>query len=404
MDMTFHNTQNHLSDEPFSYEDCHYHLQKYREEKGHDPILISSWDVDEKVKLPNLILEETLPHLPSNINKYYLVEEDHGRTIIAQYLQNRFKIEISPSQILIGGSATSLICLVLLVLADEKKHILVLEPSYYSVHDTLDLLRCQYHSVCVSIPEFTYDYKEIETIIRNEKISVLVVTDPVFGSGIPLHQECYRHLTDLANQYHCTLVVDLARMGLAWGAEDEPILGEQFTWIQRAKQYAAIYSPCKKVFANGMKTGILLSSLGLVKKLQCYGDSVLGSISASQSLFLNTLLLEDSHDYIWRQIRENISLAKSRFEIIRTLFQQHECTLFRPQMGHYALVTFPVTRSTEWRTFLKLLHKAGVYTLPMGLYGLSNRSLYSFRVNLFTDIEQLIEATDRIVAILENSE
>ena len=404
MDMMFHNTQNHLPGETFTYEDCHFILQKYREEKGHDPIFISSWDADEKVRLPYFILEKTLPYLSPDINKYYLIGEDQGQTSVAHYLNNRIGIELSPSQIIIGGSATSLICFTLLVLTNRRKHILVLEPSYYSVHDTLDLLHCQYHSVCVSIPGFTYDYKEIEAIIQHEKINVIVVTDPIFGSGIPLSQECYHRLTDLANQYHCTLVVDLARMGLSWDAKDEPILGEQFAWIQRAKEYVAVYSPCKKVFANGMKTGILLSSEGLVNKMQCYGDSVLGSISASQSLFLSTLLLDDSRDYISRQICENISLAKSRFEIINTLFHQQKCTIYKPQMGHYALVTLPIAGSTEWQTFLKLLHQADVYTLPMGLYGYNSNLLYSFRVNLFTDIKKLIEAADRIVTTLENSE
>lgn len=245
---------NHQPDGSFTYEDCYFALSQYKEKIGHTPFFISGWDVDSSVLLPHLIVKQTMPLIEQNINKYYLVDDDIGQKTVSEYFWNQLEIYVPPKQIMIGSSATSLLCLALLSLvSDTENQALVLEPSYYSVHDTFNLIRCNFQTICAFIPQFTYDYDRIEHIVQDEKIGVIVVTDPFFGSGIPLSSEGYKRLIAIANRYHCTLVIDMARMGLLWNAKDEPILGERFSLIRRAEQYVVVYSPCKKVFANGIR-------------------------------------------------------------------------------------------------------------------------------------------------------
>lgn len=366
---------------------------------------MSGWDVDSDVLLPHLIVEQTIPSIRQNINKYYLVENGNERNIISKYFRDQFRIFVSPEQVMVSGSATSLLCLVLLsLISGTNNPALVLEPSYFSVHDTLNLLQCNFQTICVSDTQFSYDYRQIEHIVQERSIRVIVVTDPIFGSGIPINSDGYQQLIALANQYHCTLVVDMARMGLLWDSTNEPILGERFSLICKAEQYAVVYSPCKKVFANGAKTGVLLSSKKVMERLQIYGDSVLGAVSASQASFLAALLSDQSRSYISKQMATNISLAKSRYDILHTLLQRSNCRLIRPQMGHYALAYCPTKKNSEWEIFLKLLYEAGVYTLPMGLYGFHSRSSYVFRVNLLSELEGLVHGMECIITILKDSE
>lgn len=397
---------NRHPNKPFTYEDCHFALSQYQKETGHTPFFISGWDVDSNVLLPRLIAKQTIPSIEQNINKYYLVEDGNGCNIVSKYFRDHLNIFLPPDQIMIGNSATSLLCLALLsiVSVDTENQALVLEPSYYSVHDTFDLTRCSFQTIHASIPNFTYDYDRIEHIVQEKRIKMIVATDPFFGSGIPIDSNGYQRLVDIVNRYHCIFVVDMARMGLFWNIKDEPILGERFSMICKAEEYVVVYSPCKKVFANGIKTGILISSPNVMKRLQIYSDSVLGSVSASQIAFLNTLLSDESYHYISHQIATNILLAKKHYDILYALLYHSDCSLIQPQMGHYALVTCPTRGNTEWDIFLKLLYEAKVYTLPMGLYGFPSSSFYNFRVNLLAEIGGVVNGIECIMSTLKNSE
>lgn len=395
----------HQSYEIFTYEDCRYALSQYQKESGHNPFFVSGWDVGSDVLLPNLIVNQMIPSIEQNINKYYLVDDDNSCNEVSKYFRDRLEVYVPSRQIMIGGSATSLLCLVLLSLASNPDNqALVLEPSYFSVHDTFNLIRCSFQTICVSISHLTYDYDKIERILQERQIKIIVVTDPIFGSGISIEPDGYQRLVTMANHYHCTLVVDMARMGLLWNAKSEPILGERFSLICKAEQYAVVYSPCKKVFANGVKFGVLLSSEEIMRRLQIYSDSVLGSISVAQATFLELLLSDNSRSYITQQIKTNVSLVKRHYDILDARLYHSALSLIRPQMGHYALASYPAKGISEWDIFLRLLFKAGAYTLPMGLYGFHSDSFYFFRVNLLTELEDLISGMEGIIATLKNTE
>ena len=395
----------HLANNPITYDECRRALSDYQAKTRRIPFFISDWDVDDNVLLPDLLLEHTLPRIKQNINKYYLIEDGVGCADTSQYLKKQIGISIPPKQILVGGSATSLLCLLLLsLLVDMEDQALILEPAYFSVHDMFDLFHRQPLTVSVSIPEFTYDYTKIENIIHNEKVKLLIVTDPIFGSGISIGQQGFCQLVELANKYHCVLVVDMARIGMHWDTKKEILLGQQLYWIQKAEQYAVVYAPCKNVFANGIKTGVLISSDSIAVRIGNYSDSFLGSISASQAEFLTTLLSEDSWSYISQQMASNISLAKAHFDILDALLHYSGCKVIKPDMGHYALSICPSTGCTERDIFFKLLREANVYTLPMGLYRLQSRDSYIFRVNLLAEMEALISGMECILATLKSNE
>lgn len=389
--------------EKIKYEDCKNLLRRYLEETEKEPFFISSWDVGKDVCLPKKILRDIIPALCKRINEYCLVEENDLQKKVSNYLIDRLGVNIFPKQVIIGSNATSLLCFVMLLLSSNKGNTLILEPSYFPVHDVLSMLHTTYYSVNISMPEFSYDFGKIEEIFKNSKINTIVITDPIFGSGIPIKKAQYMRLIKLANKYHCTLLVDMARMGLQWSKTDEPILGEMLELITIAESYAVIYSPCKKVFANGIKTGILIMSNNLLDIAYCFADSILGSATASQATFLETLLLPESRDYVASQINKNTMLAKNRYGILYTIVH-NQLHLIEPQMGHYALVTFPKTHYTELELFGKLLFEANVYTLPMDLYGYDDADNYTFRINLLLDLEELINGIESIIAILKNSE
>ncbi len=399
MDVFFN--KNHLNQDKLTYEYCHGAYLNYLK-SGKLPFVISGWDVNNKIVTPVNILNSILTDIKINVNKYYLIEDDIGKSEIVQYL-SKHSIHVKTTQVLVANSATSLLCYAIFSVTSDKNGVLVLNPTYYSTNDSLLLMKRNFISIGISLSKMSYDCNKIEHILQSSSINTIVLTDPIFGSGIPISADNYNSIIYLANKYHCTLIVDLARYGLIWNEKKEPIIGERLTYLKKAEKYVVIYSPCKKIFANGIKTGILISSENIAETLAYYSDSVLGSVSAAQIEFLKILLSENSEHYIYNQMENNVNQIKSQYEIIKSIILNSSLDILKPKMGHYALASFPLGGKTYQNVFDILLNKAHAYTLPMELYGISDDTSYLFRINLLSELDELVPVLWDILAILERS-
>jgi len=389
-----------LHQDKITYEYCHEAYLHYLKKRGMPPFFISGWNVGSGIQSPDRTLREVIPNIEDNINTYYLIEDDIGKSEVVEYLSKR-GCSIKLKQVLVANSATSLLCYTIFSTASNDSGVLVLNPSYYSTYDSLSLIKCDYITMDVLVPSFSYDCNRIENILMCSNVHTIIITDPIFGSGIKTSEENLSDLIFLANKYHCTLVVDMARYGLSWTEQNEPLIGERLISIQKAHHHAVIYSPCKKIFANGIKTGVLICSEDIAETLACYSDSFLGAVSSAQVEFLKVLLLPVSENYLHRQMKQNIDEIKNRYDIVKTIASSSELDVFTPHMGHYALCALPLYQNSYKKTFHKLLDKAETYTLPMSLYGLSDDIHYFFRVNLLTDNNNLMQSLWRMISILE---
>lgn len=393
--------KNHLNKDKLTYEYCHDAYLHYLR-SGELPFVISGWDVSNTIVTPVNILNSIFTDIKTNVNKYYLIEDDIGKSDVVRYL-SRHGIYVKTNQVLVANSATSLLCYAIFSITSDKDGVLVLNPTYYSTNDSLLLMKRNFVSIGVSLSQMSYDCNKIENILQSSNINTIILTDPIFGSGIPISADDYKNIIYLANKYHCTLIVDLARYGLLWNEKKEPIIGERLNTLKKAEKYVVIYSPCKKIFANGIKTGILISSENIAETLACYSDSVLGSVSAAQIEFLKILLSENSERYIYNQMENNINQIKSQYEMIKSIILNSSLDVLKPKMGHYALASFHLSGKTYLNIFDILLNKAHIYTLPMELYGMSDDTSYLFRINLLSELDELVQALWNILAILEKS-
>lgn len=400
--MNIFSQENHLNDDNITYEHCHEAYLNYLQTRGVSPFFISGWDVSNRISTPDSLLHEIIPTIEENINQYYLIEDDIGKTEVVRYL-SKFGLSIEMNQVLVANSATSLLCYAIFSVTSNSSSVLVLNPTYYSTYDSLSLIKRDYVTINMMLPEFSLDCDKIEATLMSSNINTIVLTDPIFGSGIRISEENLTHLISLANKYQCTLIVDMARYGLSWSEITEPLLGERLFTLQKADHYAVIYSPCKKIFANGVKTGVLISSNDVAETLALYSDSVLGAVSSAQIEFFKVLLSPASEKYIQRQMENNISQIKHHYDALKSITFNTELNIFQPQMGHYALASFPMHNKSHLAIFHELLDKAVTFTLPMSLYGLSDNTNYLFRINLLADIDELVQSLWRILSTLEHS-
>lgn len=366
------------------------------------PLFISGWDSKKSVSQLKDVSDCAWTEAQNDINRYINVEEDYINSDIINYISRTKNIDITSKQIMISGSASSLIALSILSLSVHAGTFLIIAPTYFSFTDILPLI--QNRAIIVSPNQKNeIDYTEIESILNRENIIAIVITDPIFGYGICMQPQEYEVLIKLSNKHHAVLICDFAREGPSWNSFS-PLLGKNLEYLIQAERFIAIYSPCKKLDINGLKTGVLLATAELVYDLQNYSDAILGSLSAPQIHFFRLLLKEEFDSSVQKQCDALVKIAKSNYETIKSLFIGTHTQIIKPSEGFFAVTKVPKTAlpfTDDLDIFDYYLQHANIITLPLSLYYFPNTLQYCFRVNLLLEKVDLLKGMSAAIT-LEN--
>ena len=354
---------------------------------------LSGWDSNISTRAIDCLKNSAWISAQPYLNKYINVEDVSLGMPVATYVFQKLGIQIAPSQILLGNGATSLLAMALIVLGIKEGIFLVLAPTYFSVIDSINLLKDRCTIVAPEAGSFRLNVDLISRIITEQKVIAVVITDPFFSFGLPIHHEDFRALCNIVNESKIPLVCDFAREGPQWEVDEEPIIGRNLTLLENARRYIAVYSPCKKISVNGLKLGVLIASEEIAKKLRYYSDSLLGSLSSPQLQFLKLQLCLDNKASVYSQYRFNVKHAKANYELLKTLTAGTNAHVHQPKEGYYAVLEIPrkyFGGTNDLQIYKQILYCAHAITLPMSLYKYYDANSYCFRINLLLQKQQLL--------------
>lgn len=366
---------------------------------GKSPIFLSDWNSGSEVSHLHVIADKAYEASYYHIDDYYSCDSNFCQKVLSEYISSQWSIYLPQDQIIVGNNATSLMsyytqCLMSLGIYN----FLAISPLYFTLDDVIKMNGGNITIYQPAMPHFDIDIIQLRRLIAKDQIQAIIVTQPLFGFGHRITDDEMKNIISLANEYQCTIICDFAREGLVWNNDNEMIVfGDQLSLFKGCNKYALIYSPCKKLFANGIKTAIMIISPEMKQRIVNNADSVLGTVSAAQLFFLNYILDSDNNETIANHIRENKKLIYSNYSRIRSLILDRatiEC--IRPDEGHYMVCGLP-KQSGDTEMFLELLHQCEIATLPLSLYRFYNPSTYLFRVNLLLNTFDLTQAYSRIL-------
>lgn len=365
---------------------------------------LSGWDSDISTEAVDYIKNSAWISAQPLLNKYINVEDISLSTPVAAYLFQELGIQIDPSQILLGNGATSLLAMALIVLGIQEGSFLVLAPTYFSVVDSINLLRDRCTIIAPEVGSFRFNMDFISKIIKKKKVIAVVITDPFFSFGLPIHHEDLLGICNLVNELKIPLVCDFAREGPQWDEAEEPIVGRNLILLRNARRYIAVYSPCKKISVNGLKTGVLIASEEIAKEMRCYSDSILGSLSSPQLQFLKLQLCSENKSSIYSQYRFNVEHAKANYELLKTLTAGTDAYVYQPKEGYYAVLEIPrkcFRETNDLQIYKQILYCARAVTLPMSLYKYYTSNSYCFRVNLLLQKREILYPLTELFSQIE---
>lgn len=369
------------------------YLSKYCRCTGKTPFFISDWNSDKSVLTPTVLARIAFDSSIDNIDNYYSSGDNYCQDLLVDMLRKDFNLNYQRNQITIGNNATSIISFCIQnLLSMGISNYLAIAPVYFSAVDAIQLGHGSISIIQPKLPDLSLDLNKFEETIRKLSIQAVIITDPYFGFGKEICMNQFEQILQICNDCYCTVICDFARYGLHWSNEkNHLIFNEKINLFQNFDRYALIYSPCKQLFANGIKSAIMLTSDNVTESITDYSDSVLGSVSTAQLAFLSSILDSQNQSEITSIIKRNIAHIQANCDKIRSCILGSGVVSFLPDMGNYMVLGLPKTVG-DYETFQYILNCCNISTLPLSLYNFFDRTHYFFRVNLSLDPVHLLSS------------
>ena len=376
---------------------------QYQTKTGNDPIFLSDWDSDyTSIQMPTLKINSSL----SALQKYYFwTDEWNFRESIQVFFTRQYNYSLSTDEFAIGTNGTASIMLALTALKEAgKRCALIVTPVYFSTLNLLDELEFNVVEFNLSSKnDFVIDTQAIELAIIKNRVDVLIVTNPIFGTGIEVSIPTLEELSNICNNFNVCLLMDYVYGGLPWAIEDLryyifnlPV----YKAISSAEQYIFIESISKRVFLNGAKFALVFSSPRLMRRILRLSVFMTGSMSLQQVSLVPQLYSNTSVPALTELIAENATNAYNRYSMLRRLLSDSQIQLSKASYGYFALASIPKPQHRDDMEYaISILNKTGILTTPHSRYLLNEDSTYSFRINLLLSKNELIEGMSMLKSL-----
>lgn len=383
-----------------------YMMLKKLIDKNYDKNLVnlSSWDAEhENIIKPIQLIKNIENHLIKEIDNYFFIEDTYNYLPIKNYISNKTQKNATYNfEFLVGPNSTSLLSLSVIALHNlNVNNFLLINPTYFSVIESLGLFDVNIINFHTNFPNFKIDFNKLEKIVFEKSINCIIITDPFYGSGKNFSLNDYEKLIDICNKYNCYLLVDYARGGLSWYNNDNKIINiKLLNTFSRLNNYILIDSISKKILSNGIKVALIFSNSKILNEICKYGDSLIGSICAAQKDILHNIYSNDFNEYLNIIIENNIKIAKNNYNLICSFLIKTNFIYTSPDDGYFFLIGIPriikEKNLNDYEMFSLLLTNLHIITLPSSLYNLFDSNYYIFRINLLFDVKIIIESLNKI--------
>lgn len=373
----------------------------FQKERGIAPIFLSDWDSDyNSIHMPNLAFNNACL---ADVQKYYFWTDEEGyRASFQSFFSNQFSQTILKERFTIGSNGTSSVMLTLTALKEAgKNRALILTPIYFSTLNLLDELNYDVVEYRLSaINNFTIQMDVLEDSIIKRDIDTLIITNPLFGSGIEIGVETIKTIAQICNTHNVCLVMDYVYGGMPWECENPAYYIFHYPVYQAvslAEQHVFIESISKRVFLNGAKFALVFSSSSIMRRILRLSVFMVGSMAQQQVSLVPQIYSAGAIPALASLISDNAQIAHNRYRMIKTILADSHINISNANCGYFALISMPSRACVNDTTFaIDMLEKTGVLTTPHSRYLYIENGLYSFRVNLLLDQQKLIEGITRL--------
>ncbi|PYE50156.1 aminotransferase class I/II-fold pyridoxal phosphate-dependent enzyme [Paenibacillus barcinonensis] len=374
-----------------------------------DTCFLSDWNKEnDNLNFPPEIIQNAVAkNVSSHQNNYYFMDEMlETKQWLAKEVFEIDKIKKRNFSFAISSNGTSTSYLLLNLFRIKKKlKVLFIAPIYFTYIKVLTDLKAEtYYVEGMKEGKLHIDFEELERSIVKNEVNLLIMNDPLFGSGVKITKDIYQKIVNICKNHEIILYIDFMYGGMDWDIDTLNIVN--YDILNLFNIYSNIIvteSISKRLFLNGIKNCIVYGNEENIDFFEKASVHTLGSLVYSQLTLLTQLYDRKNRAYVLNTIKENISYAKKNFELIQTMLICSDYILSDCSSGYFCLMGIPFNKLNSNNNLdiaRTLIEQINVLTIPHDRYLLKSTSHYYFRINLSMEQSRLIPAIKKIVELL----
>jgi len=370
-----------------------------------ETFFISGWDKDPAVMNISIpIISEAANCFKSKQNTYYFMSErEENKRYFFDNILSTNHLNICINNISIAPNGTSGIFLGILSIKDRFKisNVLLISPTYFTninVIQMLDMNLYYYHANIFG--DDIIDSDKLKKMIINNNIELMIITDPLFGTGIPFNETCYANIFNIANEFGIWIIIDYIYGGMEWRQPIKIVNKYIIESIINYPKTLVVESISKRLFLNGIKFAIIYSNSDIIQAIEINSESFIGSFSYVQDELFKRIYEPSSIPIVIKQIEKNIEHIKLTFNGIKSVTLGKNVFLSDCISGYFALMGIPVQQLNGLRdnkAVFAIMDKVNILTIPHSRYLFEDKDYYYFRVNLSMDRARLIQNINKLL-------
>lgn len=367
-------------------------IQELLEMANNDTVFLSDWNKSYDILNFNIERLNMKYKYHSYKNVYFFSDEfDELKHSYGPYINNKL-VRLQPEQFAIVSNCTaaSFLCLYYIMQKKEKINSLILAPTYFSYIKILQ----DFHS-SISFIDCYNNNNIINQIIENiekHKVNIIIVTEPLFGTGVSLPKEIYNEIGKICNDNDIYFLIDYSYGGMKW---DDYNCEQDIYFINltKYKNVILIESICKRIFLNGIKHGIIIADYDIIKAIEEISVYSFGCLSEQQILIYKQLYRLDNRDFIIDTINKNNMYYRNNYRLITTLLSDSQFHISSCDCGYFCLIGIPKMKNVSSLSIAKkIINETNILTIPHDRYIFNCNKYYYFRVNLAINHNKLINS------------
>lgn len=357
---------------------------------GYEPTNLSSWHISNEYK--NTILEVLQFDTPSNPLEYIYTYSysDEFLDMLVKKISPNFSNKFSC--LLTTSNTISILNVCNFIKVYNFKKVCILNPSYFSIYNTLDSFNINYdiESTIRDNDKYSIPFHDI---IHN-KYDLIIITSPIFSTGIYYDEENIKIINKLLENGIFVIV-------------DESFASPKSLLIDKidkklSRNFISILSPHKYISINALKFSIILFHDDFFDFFEHWGDVFSGGITQSNAQAISHYL-SPNYDICLTTFNEYTDNARNRIMNVLNNFSfvQYNKNSTGSMMTIY-INTDKSTLLNDIKNINKLVNDTLTIFIPNVLNGF-NSDILSFRLNLCLFNENYLHSLVIVLKYIEEN-
>jgi aspartate/methionine/tyrosine aminotransferase len=370
-----------------------------------ETFFISGWDKDPatmNISIP--VIADAAKSFKKKQNTYFFMSEnEENKKYFFDNIISKNRINIDIKNISIAPNGTSGLFLGILSLKHEfnVSNIALVSPTYFTNINVIQMLGLNLFYYQANIfDNDIIDFGKLRKMIISNNIEALIVTDPLFGTGIPINEINYGSILNIAKELGIWVIIDYIYGGMEWKQPIRIINKFMIELINDHPKTMIVESISKRLFLNGIKFAIIYTNFSLIQAIETNSESFIGSSSYVQNELFKRIYEPSNIPVIIKHIKNNIEHVKLTFNGIKSAILGKGIFLSDCISGYFALAGIPASKIKGLRgnkASLDIIDKVNILTIPHNRYLFETKDYYCFRVNLSMDRALLLQGINKLL-------